>query len=139
MQGSFCWYFAPRAVFLPWLAGPDAQHHGRYEPEGPSRGEMVVVIPVVPQRLIPTVLSTMVIPQLLFFHKVICVLLCVSCRSFQVVHMPVVCNDKCPGYVPQSQLINKVVYTPVVAQSLIPMAFLFSRPWRFSCCRTQGG
>ena len=36
-------------------------------------------------------------------------LLCVSCRFFQVVHMPVVCNDRCPGYVPQLQLINKVV------------------------------
>ena len=99
---------------------------------------MVVVIPVVPQRLIPMVLSTMVIPQFLFCDKVIDVLLCVSCRSFQVVHMPVVCNDRCPGYVPKLILINKV-YTPVVAQSLIPMAFLFSRPWRFPCCRTQGG
>ena len=40
-------------------------------------------------------------------------------------------------YVPQLQLI--VVYTPVVAESLIPMAFLFSRPLRFPCCRTHGG
>ena len=23
-----------RAAFLPWLSGPDARHHGRYEPEG---------------------------------------------------------------------------------------------------------
>ena len=66
-------------------------------------------------------------------------LLCVSCRFFQVVHTTVVRNDRCPGYVPQSQLINKVVCTPVVAQSLIPMAYLFSRPWRFPCCRTHGG
>ena len=40
-----------------------------------------------------------------------------SHRSPQVVHMPVVCNDRAPGYVPQSQLVNKVVYTPVVVQS----------------------
>ena len=52
VQGSFCWYFAPRAVFLPWFSRPDAQHHGRHEPEGQLCCEMVVVIPVVPQRLI---------------------------------------------------------------------------------------
>ena len=40
-----------------------------------------------------------------------------SYKSPQVVHTPVVCNDKCPGHVPQLQLVNKVVYTPVVAQS----------------------
>ena len=48
--------------------------------------------------------------------------LSVSFRFVVVIHMPVVCNDRCPGYVPQLQFINKVVYTPVVAQSLIPMA-----------------
>ena len=56
---------------LPWFSGPDALHHGRYEPEGQLCGEMVVVIPVVPQRLIPMVLPTMVIPQLQFLDKVI--------------------------------------------------------------------
>ena len=38
-----------------------------------------------------------------------------SYRSPQVVHTPVVCNDRC--YVSQLQLVNKVVYTPEVAQS----------------------
>ena len=71
VQGSFCWYFTPRAVFLPWFSGPDARHHGRYEPEGQLCGEMVVVIPVVAQRLIPMVLSTTEIPQLQFLDKVI--------------------------------------------------------------------
>ena len=56
---------------LPWFAGPDARHHGRYEPEGQLCGEMVVVILVVPQRLIPMVWSTIEIPQLQFLDKVI--------------------------------------------------------------------
>ena len=28
VQGSFCRYFAPRAVFLPWFSGPDAVSAG---------------------------------------------------------------------------------------------------------------
>ena len=32
--------------------------------------------------------------------------------------MPVVCNDRCPGYVPQLQFINKVVYIPGEVQRL---------------------
>ena len=51
---------------------------------------------------------------------------------------PVVCNDSFPAYVPLLQLINKVVYTPVVAQSLIPIAFLFETI-EIPFCRTQGG
>ena len=70
-------------------------------------GEKVVVVPVVLQRLIPTVLLTVEIPQLQFSNEVI---------DVPVVHVvqvlpsrsPVVCNDRCPGYVPQLQLI----YTP---------------------------
>ena len=41
-----------------------------------------------------------------------------------------------PCYVSQLQFIKKVVHTPVVAQSLFPMA---CRPKRLSCCRTHGG
>ena len=33
--------------FLPWLAGPDARHHGRCEPEGQLRGNAVIDMPVV--------------------------------------------------------------------------------------------
>ena len=99
---------------------------------------MVVVIPVVTQRLISVVLSIMVFPQLQFLDKVIDDPVV---RVVQVLpsRSPVVCNDRCPGYVPQLQLINKAVYIPVVAQSLIPKTFLFSRPSRFPCCRTHGG
>ena len=114
-------------------------YHGWYGPEGPLHGEkVVVIIPVVAQRPIPMVLPTMVIPQLQFFAKVIDDPVV---RVVQVLpsRSPVVCNDRCPGYVPQLQLSNKAVYTPVVAQSLIPMVFLFNRPSRFPCCRTHGG
>ena len=51
---------------------------------------------------------------------------------------PVVCNDRFTACVLLLQRINKVVRTSVVAQSLIPMAFLFETieiPFR----RTQGG
>ena len=94
VQGSFCVYFAPRAVFLPWFSGPDALssgpplglHHGRYGPEGQLFGEVVVFIPVVAPRLIPMVLSTLVIAQLQFLDKVIDV------PGMQVVQvLPVVC------------------------------------------------
>ena len=34
---------------------------------------------------------------------------------------------------------DKIVNTPVMAQSMISMAFLFRRPSRFPCCRTHGG
>ena len=34
MQGSFCWYFHLALSSLLWFAGPDARHHGRYQPEG---------------------------------------------------------------------------------------------------------
>ena len=80
----------------------------------------------------------MVIPQLQFFDKVIDDPVVRFVQVFPN-RLPVVCNDRCLGYVPQLQLIKKVVYTPVVAQSLIPMAFLFCRPKRFPCCRTHGG
>ena len=46
---------------------------------------------------------------------------------------------------PQFLLVEKifvsfeVVDIPVMAQSLIPVAFLFSRPQRFPCCRTHSG
>ena len=59
-----------------------------------------------------------------------------SYRSPQVVHTPVVCNDRCP---PQLQFINKVVIFPFVAQRHIQMVKLFNRPLRFHCCRTHGG
>ena len=39
--------------------------------------------------------------------------------------LPVVCNDRCPAYVLQLQLINKVVCTPVVRRVLSPW---FGRP-----------
>ena len=35
----------PRAVFLPWLTGPDARHHGRYEPAGQSCCEVLRSLP----------------------------------------------------------------------------------------------
>ena len=40
---------APRAVFLSLLSsGPDARHHGRYEPEGQLRGEILAdMVPMV--------------------------------------------------------------------------------------------
>ena len=40
---------APRAVFLSLLSsGPDAWHHGRYEPEGQLRGEILAdMVPMV--------------------------------------------------------------------------------------------
>ena len=62
----------------------DALHHGRFGPEGHLRCEMVV-IPVVKQRLISMVLSTMAIPHLQFLNEVIYVLVCRSCRFFHVV------------------------------------------------------
>ena len=59
------------------------------------------------------VLATMKIPQLQFLIEVIDV------SGMQVVQvlpsrLTVVCNDRCPAYVPQLQLINMVVYTFVV-------------------------
>ena len=48
MQGWFCWCCTSRCVPSCSRQSPDAQHHGRYEPEGELCGEMVVVIPVVP-------------------------------------------------------------------------------------------
>ena len=78
-KARFFLYFTPRAVFLPWLSGPVALsagpplgvHLGRYGPEGQLYCEMVVVILVVTQRLIPTVLLTVEISQLQFLDKVI--------------------------------------------------------------------
>ena len=38
---AVCWFTgddASCAVFLPWLSGPDARHHGRYEPGGLLQG-----------------------------------------------------------------------------------------------------
>ena len=70
VQGSFCGYFAPRAVFLLWsLSGgpPLGLHNGRYEPEGQLCVEFVINILVVAQRQFPIVLTvqkTVVIPQL---------------------------------------------------------------------------
>ena len=100
----------------------DAPHHGRYAPGGQLCGEMVVVVPLVPQRLISMVLSTMKVPQLQFLNEVIDV------SGTQVVQvlpsrLPVVCNDRCPSYVPQLQFTNIFVYTPVVARSFIPMVW----------------
>ena len=97
--------------FLAQMPCRQARHwvYGRYGLEGQLFGEkVVVIIPVVAQRLIPMVLTTMVIPQLQFLDKVIDV------PGMQVVQvlpscLPVVCNDRCP---PQLQYINKVVYTP---------------------------
>ena len=93
-------------------SGPDALHRGRYGPEGQLRCEMVVVI--LSLRRGSSLCFTEEIPQVQFLTEVIDVpgmqVVQVLCR------LPVVCNDRCP---PQ-QFINKVVYTPVVAQSLIP-------------------
>ena len=44
-----------------------------------------------------------------------------SYRSPQVVHTPVVSNDRCPGYVPQLQFTFKVVHITVEAQRFFPM------------------
>ena len=68
------------------------------------------------------VLATMKFPQLQFLNEVIDV------PGMQAVRVlpsrsPVVCNDRFPAYVPQLQLTNEVVYTPVVAQSLIHTAW----------------
>ena len=183
VQGSFCGYFAPRAVFLPWFSGRDALsagpplglHHGRFGPErhyaalvakcgsgmcfcfilrvdavhvafSEFVGRLAAVSTASCGRQFVhgvhavgyRTLALVAIPQLQFLDKVIDDPVV---RVVQVLpsRSPVVCNDRCPGYVPQWQLNNKAVYTPVVAQSLISMAVLFSRPSRFPCCRTHGG
>ena len=50
---------------------------------------------------------------------------CCACRSgsSKSFTCPFVWNDRCRGHVPQLQLSYKVVFTPVVAQSLIPVAW----------------
>ena len=140
---------------LPWFAGPDARHHGRYEPEGLFRALIPAVActgsfcwyftPVVVRPRCSASRPTVVWRDgrrhpcraaVAYAHGLVdhgdstvavlgqgdrCPLLCVSFRFLQVVHMPVVCNGRCHGYVPQLQLIDKVVYTPVVAQRSLPM------------------
>ena len=98
VQGWFCWYVTPRAVFLPWFLStgpPLGLLHGWFGPEEQLRFEMVVVIPVIAQRLIPMVQLTVEIPQLQFLNEVIDV------PGMQVVQglpsrLPVVSNDRCP-------------------------------------------
>ena len=47
-KARFAAFFLPRAVFLLWFSGPDAQHYGLYEPKGQLRGEILAdMVPVV--------------------------------------------------------------------------------------------
>ena len=119
--------------YVPSLSsGPDALHHGWHGPEGQLGSEIlvpqlqflhVVDFLVVVHRLIPTVQTlclTRKIAQLLLntvIHVPVALVVQVILVVTQRLFLPVVCNDRCPGYVPQLQLIYKVVYTPVVAQS----------------------
>ena len=127
VQGLVCWPLHLAMCSLTWLAGPDARHLGRYEPEGPIRA----------QRLLPmvqSVLWTIVFP-LLHANKVFLSLSCRSCR-FHRLHQQFLDKLSCPcggvstgavlgqGYgcfyrccgpdsayrleVPQLQLFNKV-------------------------------
>ena len=111
VQGWFCGYFAPRAVFLLWSlsAGPpQGLRHGRCGPGGQIHGEHgsdceKLCIFHSCRRFSCrgadadshglAVQQTIVIPQLQFMNKVIDG---GSCWFSHVVHMPVVCNDRCP-------------------------------------------
>ena len=76
-----------------------------------------VDISFVTQWHISVVLATKKIPLLQLLNEVIDVP-CVQVVQVLPCRLPVVCNDRCLS---QLQFINKVVHTPVVAQSLIPM------------------
>ena len=65
LRGCLAGHDAPRAGFLRCPQAPDARRHGRHGPEGQFSAGFLVAFPQV---------------QLMFFH---------------VVHMPVVCNDRC--------------------------------------------
>ena len=67
----------------------------------------VVIIPFVAQRLIPMVLSTMVIPQLQFLDKVIDVSVVRVVQVRRSRSHAFVCNDRCPGHVPHLQLSTR--------------------------------
>ena len=170
MPGWFCWYCSSFLVLLRCLQAHDALHHGWFEPKGQLRGDSLADTPVVhnhiylwfrdqktvdfpqlqsfkfvdtsfvTQRVIPMVLPTMKILQLQFLNEVIDVF---GVQVVQVLpsRLPVVCNDRCPAYVPQLQLINKFMFVPVVAQSCIPTVWqtieILLFPYtggRCSCC-----
>ena len=74
-----CWLRCTSRCVPSWFSGPGALRHGRYGPAGAVYGAvqktaeipqlqfiMVVVIPVITQRLIPMVLLTIETPQLPF-------------------------------------------------------------------------
>ena len=75
VQGWFCWYFTPRAVFLPCLQARDARHHGLYGPEGQFYARLSVAIPQVQlldEVVVPVVCSrTVEVPQLQFLDNVV--------------------------------------------------------------------
>ena len=134
VQGLVCWYFflftlcssgGLQALLACIMAGMD-QWDSYVAPQ--LQFIKVVVISFVTQWHVPMVLATMVIPQLQPLDKVIDgpvvrFVLFFSCRS----HARCV-QRQMLGYVSQLQFINRVVYTPVVEQSFMPMALPFSRP-----------
>ena len=99
--------------------------------------QVVEIIPVMPQWHIHIFLSTMVFPQLQFLDKVIDVPVVRVVQFLRSRSHACCVRRQVPWLRSEVAAFNKVVYTPVVAQSLIPMAsqtieiFLLSYVWWF--------
>ena len=147
VQGLVCWPFHLAMCSLAWLAGPDARHPGRYEPEGPVRAHRCSLS-----------WRRSFFPRSSLFFGPSCFPCCTrtrcscpcpaglagftsctssswtSCRARVVAFRQEQFLDKvmvfyrCCGpdsayrlEVPQLHFFNKVVFTPLVAQSLSPI------------------